>query len=189
MAACGVLVDKVGATIALPGFTMVVRDSLSGMRSWMSDAAPNTPIILVDGDACPVKEEIYKVAYRRNVPVTVVSNSPFRVPVHPLVRRVVVSDGFDAADDWIAGAADAKAVVITADILLADRCLKTGACVLSPAGKAFTTSSIGSQIATRAIMADLRAGGDIVGGPAPFSKADRSRFLSALDEVLGRLSR
>jgi uncharacterized protein len=146
-------------------------------------------IILVDGDACPVKDEIYKVAYRRNVPVVVVSNSPFRVPVHPLVRRVVVSDGFDAADDWIAEAAHAKAVVVTADILLADRCLKAGASVLSPSGKPFTTSSIGSQMATRAIMADLRAGGDIVGGPAPFSKNDRSRFLSALDEVLGRLAR
>lgn len=178
-----------GAKTPLPVFSMVAHGDFKGMRGGMSDAAPNTPIILVDGDACPVKEEIYKVAYRRNVPVTVVSNSPFRVPVHPLVRRVVVSDGFDAADDWIAGAADAKAVVITADILLADRCLKTGACVLSPAGKAFTTSSIGSQIATRAIMADLRAGGDIMGGPAPFSKADRSRFLSALDEVLGRLAR
>lgn len=154
---------------------------------------PETPTdavrILVDGDACPVKEEIYKVAFRRNVPVTVVSNSPFRVPVHPLVRRVVVSDGFDAADDWIAEAAGSKAVVVTADILLADRCLKAGAAVISPAGKPFTTSSIGSQIATRAIMADLRAGGDVIGGPAPFSKADRSRFLSALDETLARLTR
>jgi uncharacterized protein YaiI (UPF0178 family) len=147
------------------------------------------PRILVDGDACPVKEEIYKVAFRRNVPVVVVSNSPFRVPVHPLIRRVVVSDGFDAADDWIAEQADAKAVVVTADILLADRCLKAGACVLSPTGKPFTTSSIGSQIATRAIMADLRAGGGVIGGPAPFSKTDRSRFLSALDEALARLSR
>ncbi|OZA31820.1 MAG: hypothetical protein B7X92_13330 [Novosphingobium sp. 17-62-9] len=136
-----------------------------------------------------MKDEIYKVAWRRNVPVVVVSNSPFRVPVHPLVRRVVVSDGFDAADDWIAEAAHAKAVVITADILLADRCLKAGASVLSPTGKPFTHGSIGNQIATRAIMADLRAGGDIIGGPAPFSKADRSRFLSALDEVLGRLAR
>lgn len=145
--------------------------------------------ILVDGDACPVKDEIYKVAWRRNVPVVVVSNSPFRVPVHPLVRRVVVSDDFDAADDWIAEAAHAKSVVITADILLADRCLKAGASVLSPTGKPFTHGSIGAQIATRAIMADLRAGGDIIGGPAPFSKTDRSRFLSALDEVLGRLAR
>lgn len=151
--------------------------------------ATANPVILVDGDACPVKEEIYKVAFRRNVPVTVVSNSPFRVPVHPLVRRVVVSDGFDAADDWIAEASHQKSVVITADILLADRCVKAGASVISPAGKPFTTSSIGAQIATRAIMADLRAGGDIVGGPAPFSKTDRSRFLSTLDEALARLSR
>jgi uncharacterized protein YaiI (UPF0178 family) len=145
--------------------------------------------ILVDGDACPVKEEIYKVAFRRNVPVIVVSNSPFRVPLHPLVRRVVVSEGFDAADDWIAEAANAGSVVVTADILLADRCLKAAATVISPAGKPFTTSSIGSQIATRAIMADLRAGGDTIGGPAPFSKADRSRFLSALEEALAKLSR
>jgi len=153
------------------------------------ESADDSLRILVDGDACPVKDEIYKVAYRRNVPVVVVSNSPFRVPVHPLIRRVVVSDGFDAADDWIAERAGSKAVVVTADILLADRCLKAGATVLSPTGKPFTTSSIGSQIATRAIMADLRAGGDIVGGPAPFSRTDRSRFLSALDEGLGKLER
>ncbi len=145
--------------------------------------------ILVDADACPVKEEIYKVAFRHDVPVTVVSNSAFRVPVHPLVRRVVVSDGFDAADDWIAEQADAASVVISADILLADRCLKAGAVVLSPTGKPFTSSSIGSAIATRAIMADLRAGGDIIGGPAAFAKADRSRFLSALDDALVRLAR
>ena len=145
--------------------------------------------ILVDADACPVKEEIYKVAFRREVPVTVVSNTAFRVPAHPLIERVVVSDGFDAADDWIAARADDRAVVITADILLADRCLKAGATVLAPTGKPFTTSSIGGAIATRAIMADLRAGGDQLGGPAPFSKADRSRFLQALDEALVRLER
>ena len=145
--------------------------------------------ILVDGDACPVKEEIYKVAYRRDVPVVVVSNSPFRVPLHPLVSRVVVSDGFDAADDWIAERADAGAVVITADILLADRCLKAGATVLAPTGKPFTASSIGGAIATRAIMADLRAGGDVIGGPAPFAKTDRSRFLQALDTALVKLAR
>lgn len=145
--------------------------------------------ILVDADACPVKEEIYKVAFRHDVRVTVVSNSPIRIPVHPLIERVVVSDGFDAADDWIAERADGAAVCITADILLADRCLKAGASVIAPNGRPFTTASIGGAIATRAIMADLRAGGDIVGGPAPFSKADRSRFLSALDEVLVRLKR
>ena len=145
--------------------------------------------ILVDADACPVKDEIYRVAWRRDVPVTIVSNSPIRVPAHPLVDRVVVGDAFDAADDWIAQAAGAGAVVITADILLADRCLKAGAAVLSPTGKPFTASSIGAAIATRAIMADLRAGGDQLGGPAPFNKTDRSRFLQALDTALVQLAR
>ena len=102
---------------------------------------------------------------------------------------MIVSDSFDAADDWIAEACDAASVVITADILLADRCLKAGGTVLAHNGKSFTTASIGSAVATRAIMADLRAGGDIIGGPAPFSKADRSRFLSSLDEALVRLAR
>ena len=147
------------------------------------------PRILVDADACPVKEEIYKVAFRHEVPVTIVSNSHFRIPQHPLVTRVVVSDSFDAADDWIAEASGADVVVVTADILLADRCLKTGATVLSPTGKPFTSSSIGGAIATRAIMADLRAGGDVIGGPAPFSKTDRSRFLQALDTALNGLKR
>jgi len=145
--------------------------------------------ILVDADACPVKEEIYKVAWRHEVPVVVVSNSHLRIPQHPLLSRVVVSDGFDAADDWIAENSDAKTVAITADILLADRCLKAGAAVLSPTGKPFTTSSIGSAIATRAIMADLRAGGDQLGGPAPFSRTDRSRFLQALDTALVAIKR
>jgi hypothetical protein len=145
--------------------------------------------ILVDADACPVKEEVYRVAFRRGVAVRVVSNARIRVPEHALVERVVVSDGFDAADDWIAGEAGASDVVVTADILLADRCLKAGARVIAPTGKPFTNASIGSAIATRAIMADLRAGGDIVGGPAPFARADRSRFLQALDEALARLAR
>jgi len=145
--------------------------------------------ILVDADACPVKEEIYKVAFRHEVGVVVVSNSPIRIPAHPLIERMVVSDGFDAADDWIAERADAQAICITADILLADRCLKAGATVIAPTGKPFTSASIGGAIATRAIMADLRAGGDVIGGPAPFSKTDRSRFLSALDEALVRLKR
>jgi uncharacterized protein YaiI (UPF0178 family) len=143
--------------------------------------------ILVDADACPVKDEVYRVAFRRGVPVRVVSNSRMRVPDHPLVERVLVSDAFDAADDWIAGEADAQSVVVTGDILLADRCLKAGATVIGHNGKPFTAASIGSAIATRAIMADLRAGGDIVGGPPPFAKADRSRFLQALDEALVRL--
>ncbi|MDB5683387.1 MAG: hypothetical protein JWM75_1085 [Sphingomonas bacterium] len=147
------------------------------------------PRILVDADACPVKDQIYKVAYRTGVPVTIVSNSHLRVPDHPLITRIVVSDGFDAADDWIAEKAAADAVVVTADILLADRCLKAGAAVIGPNGRPFTNASIGAAVATRAIMADLRAGGDVIGGPAPFSKVDRSRFLSALDEALGRIRR
>jgi len=145
--------------------------------------------ILVDADACPVKEEVYRVAYRREVPVRVVSNSWLRVPDHPLIERVVVSDKFDAADDWIAAEGDAKAVVVTGDILLADRCLKAGAAVIGHNGKPFTIASIGGAIATRAIMADLRAGAGMTGGPAPFAKADRSRFLQALDEALVRLAR
>ncbi|MFA6125040.1 YaiI/YqxD family protein [Sphingomonas sp.] len=145
--------------------------------------------IYVDADACPVKDEIYKVALRRTVAVTIVSNSPIRIPAHPLLSRIVVGTRFDEADDWIAERADHASVVITNDILLADRCLKAGASVLAPNGKPFTTASIGNAIAVRAIMADLRAGGDVVGGPAPFAKADRSRFLSALDEMLVRLAR
>ena len=145
--------------------------------------------ILVDADACPVKDEVYKVAWRRGVPVTIVSNQRIRIPDHPLIAREVVDDGFDAADDWIAAQADARAIVVTADILLADRCLKTGAAVLSPTGKPFTTASIGGAIATRAIMADLRAGGDQLGGPKPFAAADRSRFLQALDTALAKLQR
>ena len=144
-----------------------------------------TPRILVDADACPVKEEIYRVAFRRAVTVRVVSNARIRIPDHPLVERVVVSDSFDAADDWIAETAGARDVVVTADILLADRCLKAGAAVISPTGKPFTSASIGAAVATRAIMADLRAGmGEGIGGPAPFSKADRSRFLQALDAAV-----
>lgn len=144
--------------------------------------------ILVDADACPVKDEVYKVAWRRVVAVKVVSNMALRVPDHPLIERVVVSDKFDAADDWIAEQADERAVVVTGDILLADRCLKKGATVIGHNGKPFTAASIGGAIATRAIMADLRVGADgVSGGPSPFAKADRSRFLQALDEALVRL--
>ena len=145
--------------------------------------------ILVDADACPVKDEVYRVAWRREVPVTVVSNAHLRVPAHPLIERVVVSDKFDAADDWIVQQADERTVVITGDILLADRCLKKGATVIGHNGKPFTPASIGGAIATRAIMADLRAGAGMTGGPAPFAKADRSRFLQALDEALVQLAK
>lgn len=150
--------------------------------------------ILIDADACPVKDEIYRVGERYRAEVRVVSNAPFRIPESPRVKRVVVSDSFDAADDWIAEAAEAlpkgKCVVVTGDILLAERCLKAGARVLRHNGEEFTPASIGTAIATRAIMADLRAGMDGVGGgPAPFSKADRSRFLQALDRVMVGMGR
>lgn len=145
--------------------------------------------ILVDADACPVKEEIYRVAARLAVPVTIVSNSRIRVPQLALIKLVVVDDGFDAADDWIAGEADSAALVVTSDILLADRCLRAGARVLAPDGKAFTANSIGSAIATRAIMADLRAGGEQIGGPPPFGKSDRSNFLQAMDRELTQMQR
>lgn len=149
------------------------------------------PIILVDGDACPVKDEIYKVAYRTSVPVVVVSNAPLRVPQHPLIRFQLVSDGFDAADDWIAEHAHAGSIVITADILLAERCLKAGAQVLGPNGRPFEQRNIGMAVATRAIRADLRAGavGENIGGPKPFSKADRSNFLQALDKIIVKMKR
>ncbi len=152
---------------------------------------PEPITIFVDADACPVKDEIYRVAERHAVAVVIVSNSPFRVPDHPLIKRVVVSDAFDAADDYIAERADVRTVVVTSDILLADRCVKAGAAVLASNGKPFTADSIGAAVATRAIMADLRAGmgTENIGGPPPFSKADRSRFLSSLDEILVRLKR
>lgn len=142
--------------------------------------------ILVDADACPVKEEVYKVALRHGVAVTIVSNGGVRVPDHPLIGREIVSDAFDAADDFIAARAGAGAIIVTGDILLADRCLKAGAAVLAPTGKPFTLSSIGAAIATRAIMADIRGSGDPTagGGARPFSKEDRSRFLQALDAAI-----
>lgn len=147
--------------------------------------------IFVDADACPVKDEIYKVAIRYNANVIVVSNGGIRIPEHPLIAREIVGDAFDAADDFIAEKAGPLTVVITADILLADRCLKAGATVISPNGYPFTTASIGSAIATRAIMQDLRGSGDptAAGGQRPFAKEDRSRFLQALDAAIVKLKR
>ncbi len=143
--------------------------------------------ILVDADACPVKDEIYRVAERYDIKVLIVANSYMRFPRDQQIELVVVSADFDAADDYIAEQATANSIVITADILLADRCIKSSATVIGNSGKLFTEDSIGGAIATRAIMADLRAGGDAVGGPPPFSKTDRSRFLQALDQAIVRL--
>jgi len=148
-------------------------------------------MILVDADACPVKQEITRVALRHTCPVRFVANQGLRLPDHPLITMAVVDAGFDAADDAIAEAAGPDTLVITADILLADRCLKSGAQVLDHKGQAFSQASIGAQIATRAIMADLRAGldGQGVGGQRPFSQKDRSQFLNALENALRKLPR
>lgn len=146
-------------------------------------------LILIDGDACPVKEEIYKCAYRHNIAVRLVAGSYLRHPNHPLITMVMAGDAFDAADDLIFEAAGQGSLVITADILLAERCLKMGAIVLNHKGDAFTANSIGTQVATRAIMADIRAGldGQGIGGQKPFSNKDRSAFSNALETALRRL--
>lgn len=146
-------------------------------------------VIHVDADACPVKDEVYKVALRHDLPVNVVANSFMRVPQHRLITRVTVPEGPDVADDWIAERADAHAIIVTSDILLAERCLRAGARVLSPKGKAFTENSIGQAVATRAIMEDLRGMGEQTSGPAGFKPADRSNFLSALEVEIQKLKR
>ena len=146
-------------------------------------------MILVDADACPVKDEIYAAAYRHKMPVRLVANQYLRHPEHPLITMQMVDDGFDAADDAIAEMAGQGVLVVTADILLAERCVQAGALVLSHKGVPFTANSIGGAVATRAIMADLRAGLDMqgIGGSKPFSKSDRSAFSNALETTLRKL--
>lgn len=147
--------------------------------------------IFVDADACPVKDETYKVALRHGVRCLVVCNGGIRIPESPLIERVVVSGEFDAADDYIADRTNAASIVVTSDILLADRCIKSGAAVIAPNGKEMTANSIGGAIATRAIMQDLRGSGDptAAGGQRPFSKQDRSHFLQSLDRAVVRAKR
>ncbi len=147
-------------------------------------------LLLIDADACPVKDECIRVALRYKVPVLFVANQGFRLERHPLVRQHVVGGGFDEADDMVANLAQPGKVVVTADILLADRCLKAGASVIGNNGHPFTKDTIGAAIAQRAIMNDLRGSGDQVGkGAPPYSKADRSRFLQALDLAVGQAAR
>jgi uncharacterized protein len=150
---------------------------------------PRPISIYVDADACPVKAEVYRVAARHGLKVYVVANSSMMVPQDPLIERVVVSSGFDAADDWIAERVGRGDIVITADIPLASRCVKAGADVIGPTGKPFSEASIGMALATRNLMEELRAMGEVSGGPKAFSKADRSSFLSALDLAIVRLKR
>lgn len=151
---------------------------------------PPTDIrVFIDGDACPVKEEAYKVARRYGLKTLVVANAFLRVPREALIELVVVDAGPDIADDWIAERAGPRDIVVTADIPLAERCLKAGAVVMGPRGDRFTADSIGMAIAQRSLMDQLRSTGDVVGGPRPFAPADRSRFLGALDEAVNRLKR
>ena len=142
------------------------------------------PLIYIDADACPVKDEIYRVAKRFGLSVWVVSNMWMRVPVDPHIHLEVVGDGFDEADDWIVEAVAAHDIVIATDIPLAARCLKKGARVLNPKGFEFREESISDVLADREIKAQLREAGVMTGGPAPFGPKDRSRFLQCLDTVI-----
>jgi uncharacterized protein YaiI (UPF0178 family) len=146
-------------------------------------------LIYVDADACPVKNEVYRVAERHGVKTLVVSNSFIAVPRTELIERVIVGSGPDAADDWIAERATRGDIVVTNDVPLASRCVKAGAQALGASGRAFTQDSIGIALATRNLLDDLRSAGEVTSGPKPFSPADRSRFLDALHQAIVRLKR
>ena len=145
--------------------------------------------IFIDADACPVKQEVYRVAKRYLLDVTLVANSWMRVPNELWITLEVVDDGFDAADDWIVEHLQPHDIVITADILLASRCLKEGARVIGTTGNPFTDNNIGMAVATRELLSELRGAGEITGGPSPLRKRDRSRFLQQLDEVIQSIRR
>ena len=150
-------------------------------------SAPPDPIrIYVDADACPVKDETYRVAQRYGLKTFVVSNSFMMIPSHPLIERVIVDAGPDAADDWIAERARPGDIVVTQDIPLADRALRAGASAVAPTGRPFTADSIGQALAQRALMEQLRSSGEFTGGPKPFDRGDRSRFLQALDLLVSK---
>ena len=150
---------------------------------------PKAPRIYVDADACPVKDEVYRVAIRLGVPVSVVAGNFIRVPQDPLIERVAAGSGMDAADNWIVERARAGDIVITSDIPLASRCVKLGAEVIAPNGKPFSEDSIGMTLAVRNLMTDLRSQGEVTGGPKSFSPRDRSAFVSALDQTIRRIQR
>jgi uncharacterized protein YaiI (UPF0178 family) len=145
--------------------------------------------IYVDADACPVKDEIYRVASRHGLPVSVVAGNFIRVPQDLLIERIAAGSGMDAADDWIAERAHKGDIVITSDIPLASRCVKSGAEVIAPNGKPFTEQSIGMTLAVRNLMTDLRSSGEVTGGPKSYSPRDRSTFLSTLDQTIRRIQR
>jgi len=145
--------------------------------------------IFVDADACPVKQEVYRVASRCCLHVTLVANSWMRIPNERWIALEVVADGFDAADDWIVEHVQPHDIVVTADIPLASRCLTEGARVIGPTGKPFTENNIGDAVATRDLLSELRSAGEITGGPPPLQKRDRSRFLQKLDDVIQSIRR
>ena len=145
--------------------------------------------IYVDADACPVKDEVYRVAARYGLKTFVIANGGLRVPPSPMIELVIVEQGPDVADDWIAERVQSGDIVVTQDIPLAHRCLQKQAEVIGPTGKPFTQSSIGAALAQRGIMEHLRSMGETTGGPKPFAPADRSRFLSALDLAINRSKR
>jgi uncharacterized protein YaiI (UPF0178 family) len=145
--------------------------------------------IYIDADGCPVKEEIYKVAQRYQLKVFVVANKWLNIPVDGRIEMVVAEAGFDAADDWIVEHAGAGDIVVTADILLAERCVKLKARVLGTKGLEFTEDSIGSAVSTRELMQNLRHMGEVRGGPAPMEKKDKSKFLGTLDQIIQALKR
>jgi len=145
--------------------------------------------IYVDADACPVKQEVYRVARRYGLEVTLVANSWMRIPDERGLALEVVEDGFDAADDWIVEHVGPADVVVTADVPLASRCLKAGARVIGPTGRPFTDDNIGQAVATRDLLAGIRGAGEMTGGPPPITKRDRSRFLQQLDEVIQSVRR
>lgn len=145
--------------------------------------------IFVDADACPVKQEVYRVAKRYNLGVTLVAGSWMRVPEEDSLSLKVVGEGMDAADDWIVEHLEIDDIVITADVPLAARCLEKAASVIGPTGKPFTKDNIGSALATRDLLSTLRDFGEVVGGPPPFEKRDRSRFLHQLDEAINAIRR
>ena len=145
--------------------------------------------IYVDADACPVKQEVYRVARRYELNVTLVANAWMRTPDDPGIALEVVEDGFDAADDWIVDHVETDDIVVTADIPLASRCMQKGARAIGSTGRPFTEDNIGEAVATRDLLAVLRGGGEITGGPPPLTKRDRSRFLQTLDEVIQSIRR
>jgi len=145
--------------------------------------------IFVDADACPVKQEVYRVASRYRLDVTLVANTRMRVPNERGIALEVVEGGFDAADDWIVEHLHPQDIVVTADIPLASRCLRKGASVIGPTGRLFTENNIGPAVATRDLLAELRSTGEITGGPPPLNQRDRSRFLQQLDGVIQNIRR